>query len=52
MTQVDYRTLDGTARAGIKYKATSGTLIFGKNKVFNQSITIPIIDDDEFAPDT
>ena len=41
---VDYATGDGTARAGIDYTATAGTLTFGAGETI-QSFTIPILND-------
>ena len=41
---VDYATSDGTAKAGIDYTATAGTLTFGAGET-SQSFTIPILND-------
>lgn len=38
---VDYRTVDGTARAGIDYEAVSGTLAFKANETL-RSVIIPL----------
>lgn len=42
---VDYATSDGTAMAGADYPATSGTLTFADGVFGNQTISIPITDD-------
>lgn len=42
---VDYATTDGTAAAGIDYPGTSGTLTFANGVSGNQTISIPITDD-------
>ncbi|KQM69470.1 hypothetical protein ASE74_05645 [Pedobacter sp. Leaf216] len=44
---VDYTTADGTAKAGLDYLATSGTLTFPANSAAGASLTftVPIIDD-------
>ncbi|HLJ95082.1 MAG TPA: DUF4214 domain-containing protein, partial [Gemmataceae bacterium] len=39
---VQYATSDGTAQAGVRYTATSGTLLFA-NGVTSQTITIPLL---------
>jgi TolB protein len=41
---VDYATTDGTAKAGLDYTATSGTLNF-PDGTFSQTITVPILND-------
>ncbi len=41
---VDYRTEDGTARAGSDYTATSGTLTFARGEHTKQ-VTVPVLDD-------
>jgi hypothetical protein len=41
---VDYATSDGTAKAGLDYVTTSGTLSFPEGS-FSRTITIPILDD-------
>jgi hypothetical protein len=41
---VNYATVNGTARAGSDFIATSGTLVFDPGTI-SQTITIPIIDD-------
>ena len=41
---VDYATGDGTAKAGIDYTATAGTLTFGAGET-SRSFTIPILND-------
>ncbi len=43
-TTVDYRTEDGTARAGADYTATSGTLTFGPGTT-SQTVQVAIKDD-------
>ncbi|SDD06044.1 Calx-beta domain-containing protein [Pedobacter soli] len=44
---VDYITADGTAKAGLDYVATSGTLVFPAGSTAGASLTftVPIIDD-------
>lgn len=46
VASVDYATLDGTAEAGTDYPATSGTLTFADGVSGNQTISIPITDDE------
>jgi hypothetical protein len=46
VASVDYATSDGTAVAGTDYPATSGTLTFADGVSGNQTISIPITDDD------
>ena len=41
---VDYATSDGTAKAGLDYEATAGTLNFAAGQA-TQNITIPILND-------
>jgi hypothetical protein len=41
---VDFVTIDGTAKDGLKYTRTEGRLTFGAN-VTSQTITVPIIDE-------
>jgi hypothetical protein len=41
---VNYATADGTAKAGLDYTATNGTLIFEPG-VVSQTILVPILDD-------
>ncbi len=41
---VAYATSDGTARAGVNYAPTSGTLSFGRG-VASDTFTVPILDD-------
>ena len=41
---VDYATSDGTAKAGIDYTATAGTLTFGAGET-SRSFTVPILND-------
>ena len=41
---VDYETIDSTAKAGIDYTSTSGTLIFGDGEA-QKTVTIPINND-------
>jgi len=45
VASVDYATVDGTAAAGADYPATSGTLVFADGVSGNQTISIPITDD-------
>jgi hypothetical protein len=45
VASVDYAAVDGTAAAGADYPATSGTLTFADGVSGNQTISIPIIDD-------
>jgi hypothetical protein len=45
VASVDYATSDGTAIAGTDYPATSGTLTFADGVSGNQTISIPIADD-------
>ena len=45
VASVDYATSDGTAVAGTDYPATSGTLTFADGVSGNQTISIPITDD-------
>jgi len=45
VASVDYATSDGTAVAGTDYPATSGTLTFADGISGNQTISIPITDD-------
>jgi len=45
VARVDYAASGGTAVAGIDYRATSGTLIFPDGVSGNQTISIPITDD-------
>ena len=45
VASVDYATVDGTAAADADYPATSGTLTFADGVSGNQTISIPIIDD-------
>src|SRR5215475_11099648 len=40
---VSYSTADATARAGVDYVATSGTLVFAAGEV-SKNFTVPIID--------
>ena len=40
---VNYSTVDGTAKAGVDYTATSGTLTFGPG-VTEQTVTVPLSD--------
>uniref|UniRef100_H2XSK5 Calx-beta domain-containing protein n=1 Tax=Ciona intestinalis TaxID=7719 RepID=H2XSK5_CIOIN len=48
---VDYETREGTAKINKDFKYTSGTLIFPED-TYVQSISIPIINDDQYYPDT
>ncbi|WP_443943537.1 Calx-beta domain-containing protein [Pedobacter sp. AW1-32] len=49
---VDYRTIDGTATAGLDYVSTSGTLHFPAGTAAGSSLTftVPIIDDNIAEP--
>ena len=42
---IDYATVNGAARAGSDYTATSGTLIFEPGDRSYQQVTVPILDD-------
>ena len=42
---IDYATVDGTARAGSDYTATSGTLTFAPGDKTYKQVTVPILDD-------
>ena len=42
---VNYRTSDGTARAGSDYRATSGWLYFGPGQT-EKTVTVPVLDDE------
>jgi hypothetical protein len=48
--QVDYTTQDGTARAGVDYVATSGTLLFAPDQT-TATISVPIIGNTVFQSD-
>jgi hypothetical protein len=41
---VNYATSDGTAKAGVKYTAVSGTLTFADGSSASQTFSVPIID--------
>ena len=45
VVSVDYATADGTAVAGTDYPATNGTLTYADGVSGNQTISIPITDD-------
>ena len=45
MVTVNYRTSDGTARAGSDYRATSGWLYFGPGQT-EKTVTVPVLDDE------
>ena len=45
VARVEYAASGGTAVAGIDYRATSGTLVFADGVSGNQTISIPITDD-------
>ena len=45
VASVDYATVNGTAAAGADYPATNGTLTFAAGVLGNQTISIPITDD-------
>jgi len=47
---VDYRTVDGTARAGSDYVATSGRLVFAPGQIVH-TVAVPIIGDVQPEPD-
>ena len=47
---VDYRTVDAAAIAGEDYSAVAGTVTFADGET-SQTITIPLIDDDEVESD-
>ncbi|XP_076803796.1 sodium/calcium exchanger 1-like isoform X1 [Clavelina lepadiformis] len=51
VVSVDYETREGTAKINKDFKYTSGTLIFTEED-FVQTINIPIINDDQYFPDT
>jgi len=42
---VDYATVDGTAKAGMDYTATHGTLVWPSNAGAEQTFSVPIRDD-------
>ncbi len=42
---IDYSTVDGTAKAGSDYTATSGTLTFAPSDKSYKQVTVPILDD-------
>ncbi len=46
VVSVDYATADGTAIAGMDYPAMNGTLTYANQTSGNQTISIPITDDD------
>jgi len=46
---VNYTTVDGTAKAGTNYTATSGSLTFNPGDT-SQTISIPIIHDNQITP--
>ena len=46
---VDYATTDDSARAGLDYEASSGTLTFSPG-VTTQLLTVPILDDQQDEP--
>jgi hypothetical protein len=48
---VDYRTVDGTARAGTHYESRSGRLTFGPGEI-SKSIEVPLINDAIYSGDT
>eukprot|EP01065_Artemidia_motanka_P003653 TRINITY_DN11737_c0_g1_i1.p1 TRINITY_DN11737_c0_g1~~TRINITY_DN11737_c0_g1_i1.p1 ORF type:complete len:873 (+),score=250.18 TRINITY_DN11737_c0_g1_i1:88-2706(+) len=48
---VKYQTEDGSAMAGVKYESRSGHVVFDPG-VTEQTISVPIIDDKQFQPDT
>mmetsp|Transcript_78210 Transcript_78210/g.147650 ORF Transcript_78210/g.147650 Transcript_78210/m.147650 type:complete len:142 (+) Transcript_78210:89-514(+) len=47
MATVEYSTYDGSAKAGVKYEASQGTLTFDAN-ASEQRIRIPILEDESF----
>ena len=53
VVSVDYATADGTGVAGMDYPATNGTLTYADGVSGNQTISIPITDDDTVeSPET
>src|SRR5207302_10560376 len=47
---VAYTTVDGTAKAGIDYQATSGTLIFAPGQT-SQTVSVPVFGNTQSNPD-
>ena len=47
---VDFATADGTAKAGVDYQTTAGTLTFAAGQIV-QTISVPVIGDTVFEPD-
>lgn len=47
---MQYRTVDGSAREGLRYGRTEGVLVFGPNMT-EKTIKVPIIDNDVWEPD-
>ncbi|XP_071167585.1 sodium/calcium exchanger 2-like isoform X7 [Mytilus edulis] len=45
---VEYETREGSAKAGSKFKYTSGTLKFAENE-YKKTVTIPIIQDNQYT---
>jgi len=48
---VGYRTFDSTAKAGIDYVETSGTLSWADGDTASKSFTVPILHDPTYDPD-
>ncbi|XP_074650756.1 sodium/calcium exchanger 1-like [Tubulanus polymorphus] len=48
---VDFETREGSAKYDKDFKKTSGTLVFEENQ-FRHTIQIPIINDNQYEPDT
>jgi nitrogen fixation protein len=51
VSTVDYTTSDGTAIAGVNYRATNGTLVFNHG-VTDRTIQVPILDPEATGSDT
>jgi hypothetical protein len=48
--RVDYRTVDGTARAGEDYQAASGTLVFQPGET-QKRVRVSVLGDTQYEPD-
>lgn len=48
--QMNYRTADGSAKEGHRYKRVEGTLVFGPNMT-EKIISVPIVDNDDWETD-
>ena len=46
---VDYRTVDGSAKSGVNYRSTSGTLTFGRREK-TKTFEVDVLDDGVGAP--